>query len=105
MPTEDFDIVIIGGGPAGLSAGIYAARADLNTLIHDKPDRLLEKVESIENYFGFPGGVSGAKLLDLGRKQARKFEAEIVEKEALITRMEDEIYVEETADEEYRGKV
>lgn len=67
MSPENKDIIIIGGGPAGLTAGIYGARADSDTLILDKPDRLLEKVENIENYFGFSDGVSGAELLKLGR--------------------------------------
>lgn len=103
MP-EDFDVIIVGGGPAGLTAAIYTARADFGTLVLDKEDKLLNKAESIENYFGFPEGLSGGELLSRGQKQAKKFGAKIINDEVLIIRVEGENYIVETADKSYRGR-
>lgn len=104
MPEENYDIIIIGGGPAGLTSAIYTSRADFETLVVDKGDRLLEKAEAIENYFGFPESISGKEILERGRRQAEKFGTEIVEEEALIVKMENEEYVVETTDKDYRGE-
>ncbi len=102
---ERYDVIIIGGGPAGLSAGIYTARANKRTLILDKPGgSTLLKVEEIENYFGFPDGITGKELLELGRKQAEKFGAVIVEEEAVAIKPGDEAYVVETPASEYEGR-
>lgn len=102
--SEKYDVIIIGGGPAGLSSAIYTARSDLETLVLDKPGNMLEKVESIENYLGFPDGILGKDILKRGKEQAKKFGAKIVEEEALIVRLEDEDYLVETADKNYLGK-
>lgn len=102
--NEKYDVIIIGGGPAGLSSAIYTARADFETLVLDKPGNILEKVDSIENYLGFPDGILGKEILERGREQAKKFGAKIVEEEALIARLEDEDYLVETADKNYLGK-
>ncbi|MFP4005338.1 MAG: NAD(P)/FAD-dependent oxidoreductase [Candidatus Hadarchaeia archaeon] len=98
------DVLIIGGGPAGLTAAIYTSRAEFDTLVLDKPDDMLEKVDSIENYFGFPEGISGGELLEKGRSQAIKFGTDVLGEEALIVKMEEEAYLVETADEEFLGK-
>lgn len=100
----DYDVVVIGGGPAGLSAAIYTARAELDTLILDEADKLLEKAESIDNYFGFPDGISGKELLKRGRDQAKRFGTEIIEEKALITKIdpEGEGYIVETADIDFK---
>ncbi len=78
MPT----VVIIGGGPAGLSAAIYAARANLNAIVLDAGGGALSKTDKIENYFGFPEAVSGAELLARGRAQAARLGAQCVSAEA-----------------------
>lgn len=99
---RESQVVIIGGGPAGLSAAIYTSRADLDTLVFDNSERLLDKVDKIENYLGFHEGISGSELLNRGRKQARKFGTQIIEDEVLSTRMVSEYnFVLETADERY----
>ena len=54
-----YDVIIIGAGPAGLSAALYTSRANLSTLIIGKDRGVLERVEKIENYFGVPAPVSG----------------------------------------------
>lgn len=106
MTEQIYDVVIIGGGPAGLSAAIYTGRAELNTLILDQPHKLLEKAEKIDNYFGFPDGVSGKELLKRGRNQARRFGTQVIEEKALITKidLEGDGYIVETADKEFKTK-
>lgn len=73
--VEQYDVVIIGGGAAGLTAGIYAGRARLNTLIIEQAliGGLATNTNDIENYPGFPEGESGKGLMDLFHKQAKKF--------------------------------
>ena len=74
-----YDVIIIGGGPAGLTAGIYCARAGMKTLILEKSfiGGQAALTDRIENYPGFPDGINGAELLSLFEKQARRFGAEI----------------------------
>jgi len=73
------DLVIIGGGPAGLSAGIYAARAALNTLLLERgvPGGMVVSTQNIENYPGF-AGIGGPELMMQMEKQARGFGLEII---------------------------
>ncbi|MDY7029732.1 MAG: FAD-dependent oxidoreductase [Spirochaetota bacterium] len=72
---EEYDVVIIGGGASGLTAGIYAGRARLKTLIIEKAlvGGLATYTNEIENYPGFPEGSSGLGLMELFKKQAEKF--------------------------------
>ena len=75
-----YDLVIIGGGPAGLTAGIYAAREGINTLIIERSGMGGQAgiTQEIENYPGFPESISGADLADRLRRQAERFEVEIL---------------------------
>ncbi|OGP63795.1 MAG: thioredoxin-disulfide reductase [Deltaproteobacteria bacterium RBG_13_49_15] len=75
MSKLDFDLVIIGGGPAGLAAGLYAARAKLNAILIEKmvPGGQILVTDWIENYPGFPEGISGADLVLKMTDQVRKF--------------------------------
>lgn len=76
--TLQYDVVIIGGGAAGLTAGIYCGRAKLKTLIIEKTlvGGLATYTNEIENYPGFPEGATGLGLMDLFHKQAKKFGVE-----------------------------
>ncbi|MEU0168850.1 FAD-dependent oxidoreductase [Streptomyces iakyrus] len=81
MPTADFyDLVVIGGGPAGLGAAVYGASEGLRTVLVERSATGGQAGQSsrIENYLGFPDGVSGAQLTDRARRQAAKFGAEIL---------------------------
>jgi len=73
--VEKYDVVIIGGGAAGLTAAIYCGRARLNTLLIEKSlvGGLATYTNEIENYPGFPEGETGLGLMDLFHKQAKKF--------------------------------
>ena len=80
-PSEAFyDLVVIGGGPAGLGAAVYGASEGLRTVLVERTAAGGQAGQSsrIENYLGFPDGVSGAQLTDRARRQAAKFGAELV---------------------------
>ena len=78
--TEPFDLVIVGAGPAGLAAAVYGASEGLSTLVLDRfgPGGQAGTSSRIENYMGFPAGLSGADLANRGYLQALKFGAELV---------------------------
>jgi thioredoxin reductase (NADPH) len=78
--TNFYDLVIVGGGPAGLGAAVYGASEGLRTLLVERQATGGQAGQSsrIENYLGFPDGVSGAQLTDRARRQAVRFGAEIL---------------------------
>ena len=78
--TDFYDLIVVGGGPAGLGAAVYGASEGLRTLLVERAATGGQAGQSsrIENYLGFPDGVSGAQLTDRARRQAIKFGAEIL---------------------------
>lgn len=76
-------VIIIGGGPAGVSASLYTVRAGIDTSLIIYEDSALDKAENIENYYGFPGGISGAELKKRGLEQARALGVRILEEEVV----------------------
>ena len=80
-PSKDFyDLIVVGGGPAGLGAAVYGASEGLRTVLVEQLATGGQAGQSsrIENYLGFPDGVSGAQLTDRARRQAAKFGAEVL---------------------------
>jgi len=84
-----YDVIIIGKGPAGISASLYTIRANLKTLIIGKNDSALAKTEKIENYYGFAEPISGQFLLSQGEKQALRLGGEIIEDEVIKIKKSD----------------
>src|SRR6056297_3149419 len=77
--VEHYDVVVIGGGPAGLTAAIYAGRARLKTLLIEKSliGGLATYTNAIENYSGFPGGPKGEDITNEMKKQAEEMDVKI----------------------------
>jgi len=96
---EIFDILIIGAGTGGLSAGVYAARAKRSTLILDRrrPGGQAATTEMMENYPGFPGGIGGRELMDRFRDHALQMGARIEQAEVVEFLEEDGTYLVRTA--------
>jgi len=92
--SEVYDVVIIGGGPAGLSAAIYTGRGRLNTLILEKgiPGGQILLTDFVENYPGFPDGVVPFELMERFRVQAEKFGAKITQDEVERIEKKDDLW-------------
>jgi len=78
---SEYDVIIVGCGPAGLSAALYTCRANLKTLVIGKDRGALEKADKIENYFGMAQPVSGCELVENSKVQVQHLGAEILEDE------------------------
>ena len=98
-----YDVIIIGKGPAGISASLYTVRSNLKTLIIGKNDSALRKAEKIENYYGFADVVKGEDLLKNGENQALRLGAEIINDEVIAVEKNDFFEVV-TSDSRYTAK-
>jgi thioredoxin reductase (NADPH) len=103
---ELYEVIIVGGGPAGMSAAQYAARSKLKTIVLDKSSTAgaLAYASHIENYPGLLEPVSGAELLDMFKKQAMKFGAELVETMVVGVQLDGDVKEIYTMDTSYKGK-
>lgn len=102
-PDENYDVVIIGAGPAGLAAAIYTGRDRLKTVVLEKglPGGQVLLTDWVENYPGFPEGITPFELIENFRKQAEKFGAVIELDEAKSIRKKDEFWVVSGPNREY----
>lgn len=98
-----YDVVIIGSGPAGISAALYAKRRKLSVLIISKGIGALEKAEQIENYYGFPNGITGKELYENGIRQARTLDIDMADDE-VISLSYGENFEVETVNSSYKAK-
>lgn len=105
-----YDIIIIGSGPAGYTAAIYAARANLHTLVlqGEQAGGQLMITSDVENYPGFTEGILGPDLMDTFEAQARRFGAEMIARDAVkvdFTRQPFQIWIEAgTPEAQYRAR-
>lgn len=90
-----FDVAIVGAGPAGASAAVYTARAGLQTLLLDA-DQSMTRRAWIPNHLGFPKGVSGPDLVDLGKQHAEAAGAKLVKAKVTAVRRESDGFRLET---------
>lgn len=97
------DLIVIGSGPAGISAAIYAARAGLKTQIISESRGALTKAEKIENYYGFADAISGEELLQNGVRQAQRLGAQIIGGQ-VVNLGYDGGFIIHTKDSEYKAK-
>jgi len=106
MKDELYDLVIVGGGPAGLTAGIYDCRARLNTVLLEKrlPGGQLVNIELVENYPGFEKGISGAELASAMEAQATHFGLKIKQTEVLGVELGQRHKLVKTDSGEYRAR-
>jgi thioredoxin reductase (NADPH) len=101
-----WDLIVVGAGPAGLTAAVYACRAGLKTMVLEKaaPGGQLLETPAIENFPGFPEPISGMELMDRLEKQARRFGAEIVFGEAMGLVKEGENWAVRASAENFLGR-
>lgn len=103
---KDYDLIILGGGPAGLTAGIYATRGRLDTLLIGKlvPGGQAASTDWVENYPGFPDGISGAELIAKMEQQAKKFGLEVLTDEVTSVEVKPEKKIVQTTKGEFTSK-
>lgn len=97
------DVLIVGAGPAGISASLYTQRAGLDTLVVYKDRGVLEKAERIENFYGLPAPVSGKELAANGIEGARRLGVQLARAEVVDLQYDGELLVGTTAGE-YRAR-
>ena len=101
--AKSYEVIIIGGGPAGLTAGLYTSRARLHTLLIQNAlfGGQMTTTELIENYPGFPQGITGDGLSRLMEEQAKRFGIETVNQEVLEVRLEGDLKYVRTHESSY----
>lgn len=99
-----YDVIIIGAGPAGISASLYTQRANLNTLVIYNDKSGLEKAETIENYYGFENGIDGESLYITGINQAKNLGVEIKKEEVLKIEITENGFEVTTTNNTYTSK-
>ena len=98
-----YDAIIIGSGPAGITAAIYAKRRNLSILVISKGNGALQKAEKIDNYYGFEDGISGKALYENGIKQAKNLGIDFIEDEVINIEYINQFTIE-TVNSKYEAK-
>ena len=106
QPSKLHDLVIVGAGPAALSAAVYTTREDIETLLVEKavPGGLIATTDWVDNYPGFPDGIEGLTLADLMRKQAERFGAVIEPAEVMGMKQDGKLWKLDTTDGEISAR-
>ena len=99
-----YDVIILGAGPAGISASLYTGRANLKTLILYNDKSGLEKASLIENYYGFKNGITGEGLYNTGIEQAKNIGVEVLKEEVVKIENNIEHFNVVTTKNEYQAK-
>ena len=99
-----YDVIILGAGPAGISASLYTKRANLKTLILYNDESGLEKASLIENYYGFKNGITGEELYNTGIEQAKNIGVEVLKEEVVKIENNIEHFNIVTTKNEYQTK-
>lgn len=99
-----YDVIIIGAGPAGISASLYTTRGNLKTLVIYNGISSLEKAKKIDNYYGFKDGISGEELYKIGIEQTKKLGTEVKNEEVLKIEMIENGFLVKTINGEYNSK-
>jgi len=91
ISNQEYDVVIIGGGPAGLTAGLYTSRARLSSLLIERGmvGGQIVNAEQVDNYPGFPEGINGFELGELLHRQATKYGLKTIIAEATAIELQD----------------
>ena len=103
---KNYDCIIIGAGPAGISASLYLTRANKKTLVLYSSTAEVEKAEKIENYYGFIDGIEGSLLYQNGIAQTKKLGTDVKSEEVLDIKADfDNTYLVNTTNDSYNAKV
>ena len=101
---KTWNVIVVGGGCAGLSAAIYLARAMRSVLVIDGGQSLALWEPDVQNYFGFPEGISGEELIKRGKAHAKKYGATLVQDEISEAALDGKTFVLQGKEETYRAK-
>ena len=98
------NVIIVGSGPAGITAGIYLTRAKINNIVITNNQGALTKADMIENYYGFSNPIKGNELLENGKQQYINLGGKIKEDEIVGITFEDKLVLKGTK-ENYKGDI
>src|SRR5512142_2190318 len=103
--NEMYEVLVVGGGPAGLSAALYLARYDRRTALFDTGHGRSSWHQTAHNYLGFPGGIASRRLRELGRLQISEYpQVTVFEHKIEAMRREGELFVAQGQAGEWCGR-